>query len=96
MANLFERVLRGFAAARQAMGSDTIAETNRFDLTYSGYFPRTILRRRRDDGEIIVEVELGGAHSVMTPPEFARFADELSAFKQVVAAADEAAQRMRG
>lgn len=96
MTNLLERMLRGFNAARQAMGSDTLAETNRFDLTYSGYFPRAVLRRRREDGEIIVEVELGGAYAVMTAAEFARFTDELSAFKHVVAAADDAAQRTRG
>jgi hypothetical protein len=95
MANLFERIVRGVEAARGAMGSDAIAETNRFDLAYSGYFPTAKVRRRRDGGEIVVEVGVADAYAVMTVPEFDRFVTELSAFREVAHAAVEAARRTK-
>jgi hypothetical protein len=94
MTNFFERLVRGVEAASQVVGADEIAHTNPFDLSHSGAFPVASLKRRKSDGEIVVELPAKGGMSVMTVAEFGRFVEELAAFREVAAAAVEAQRRI--
>jgi hypothetical protein len=94
MTSFFERLARGVEAVRQTVGGDEIAHTNEFDLTHSGAFPVVRLKRRKSDGEIVVEVPAQGGIAVMTVAEFGRFVEELAGFREVAAAAVEAQRRI--
>ncbi|BBF94625.1 hypothetical protein [Blastochloris tepida] len=93
MTGFFERLARGLEAAQGTMGSEELARTNGFALTHSSSCPVAVVRRRRANGEVVVDIAISERTVTMTPDEFARFAAELSAFRDVVQGAAIAAGR---
>ncbi|ALK07953.1 hypothetical protein [Blastochloris viridis] len=93
MTSFFERLARGLEAAQSSMGSEELARTHGFELTHSASCPVAVVRRRKANGEIVVDIAIGDAKATMTAAEFDRFAEELAAFRPVVQGAATAATR---
>jgi hypothetical protein len=95
MTGFFERLARGLEAAQSSMGSEELARTNGFELTHSASCPVAVVRRRKANGEVVVDIEVGASTATLTAAEFDRFAEELAAFRAVVQGAAAAAGRDR-
>ncbi len=96
MTGFFERLARGLEAAQSSMGSEELARTNGFALTHSASCPVAVVRRRRANGEVVVDIAISERTVTMTAAEFDRFAEELAAFRVVVQGAAIAAERDKG